>query len=162
MRLSLSENGWFVKKILYVDMDGVLVDFNSGINRLSTKMWESYCSHPEDAPVVFALMDPIPGAVEAINRLADKFDVYILSTAPWNNPSAWSDKLNWVKMHLGKQFEKKLILSHHKELLCGDYLVDDWDKHGSSEFQGEWIQYGSQQFLDWDAVEEYLNRCNSN
>ena len=34
--------------------------------------------------------------------------------------------------------------------------------HGSSEFQGEWIQYGSQQFLDWDAVEEYLNRCNSN
>lgn len=149
-------------KRLYVDMDGVLVDFHSGVNRLNNLTRAAYANDPKNAPGVFALMDPIPGAIEAINRLADNFDVYILSTAPWNNPSAWSDKLNWIKMHLGGQFEKKLILSHHKELLCGDYLVDDWDKHGTSEFQGEWIQYGSQQFPDWDAVEKYLNRCNSN
>lgn len=50
-------------------------------------------------------MDPMPGAIEAINRLADKFDVYILSTAPWDNPTAWSDKLNWVKQHLGNPFQ---------------------------------------------------------
>ncbi len=34
MRLTLSEEGWFVEKTLYVDMDEVLKDFNSGINRL--------------------------------------------------------------------------------------------------------------------------------
>ena len=28
------------EKRLYVDMDGVLVDFNSGVNRLSTRMYE--------------------------------------------------------------------------------------------------------------------------
>ena len=88
MRLTLSEDGWFVKKTLYVDMDGVLVDFNSGINRLSAKMWESYSSHPEDAPGVFALMDPVPGALEALDRLRKKYDIYLLSTAPWNNPLA--------------------------------------------------------------------------
>jgi FMN phosphatase YigB (HAD superfamily) len=82
MRLSLSENGWLLKKTLYVDMDGVLVDFNSGINRLSSKMWESYYSHPEDAPGVFALMDPMPGALEALDRLRKKYDIYLLSTAP--------------------------------------------------------------------------------
>ena len=143
-------------KRLYVDMDGVLVDFNSGVNRLNKMTRAAYANDPKNAPGVFALMDPIPGAIEAINRLDEKFDVYILSTAPWNNPSAWSDKLGWVKQHLGRRFEKKLILSHHKDLLLGDFLIDDWDKHGTSEFQGKWIQFGSPEFPDWDAVEKYL------
>ena len=96
-------------------MDGVIVDFDSGVNRLNTKTLAQYVGKYKNAPGVSALMDPMPGAIDAINRLAYKFDVYILSTAPWDNPTAWSDKLNWVKQHLGKPFEKKLILSHHKE-----------------------------------------------
>ena len=75
---------------------------------------------------------------------------------PWNNPSAWSDKLNWVKRHLGDKFKKRLILSHHKDLVIGDFLIDDWDKHGTSDFQGKWIRFGSPEFPDWDAVEAYL------
>ena len=137
-------------------MDGVLVDFDSGVNRLNAKTRAAYATNPDDAPGVYALMDPMPGAIEAVNRLADKFNVYILSTAPWDNPSAWSDKLGWVKQHLGPRFDKRLILCHHKELLCGDFLIDDRDKHGAAEFQGEWIQFGSLQFPDWNAVEEYL------
>ena len=143
-------------KRLYVDMDGVLVDFDSGVNRLNKMTRAAYANDPKNAPGVFALMDPIPGAIEAINRLDEKFDVYILSTAPWNNPSAWSDKLNWVKQHLGERFKKRLILSHHKDLLRGDFLIDDWGKHGTSNFPGKWIQFGSLEFPDWDAVEEYL------
>ena len=146
------------KKRVYVDMDGVLVDFDSGVNRLNNVTRATYAANPKNAPGVFALMDPIPGAIKAITRLTDIFDVYILSTAPWDNPSAWSDKLNWVKQHLGNEFEKKLILSHHKELLRGDFLIDDWDKHGTSKFQGEWIRFGSSQFPDWDTVEDYLNQ----
>ena len=145
-------------KRLYVDMDGVLVDFNSGVNRLNKMTKAAYANDPKNAPGVFALMDPIPGAIEAINRLDEKFDVYILSTAPWNNPSAWSDKLNWVKRHLGERFKKRLILSHHKDLLRGDFLIDDWDKHGVTDFQGEWIQFGSERFPDWDSIVSYLDQ----
>ncbi len=54
------------EKRLYVDMDGVLVDFNSGVNRLSTRMYELYKGHPDKAPGVFALMDPVPGAIDAV------------------------------------------------------------------------------------------------
>lgn len=118
MKLHLnSEYGIEPPKRLYVDMDGVLVDFNSGVNRLPAKTWEAYKDHPEDAPGVFALMDPIPGAIDAVNKLCEKYDVHILSTAPWDNPSAWSDKLNWVKQYMDPYFTKRLILCHHKELL---------------------------------------------
>lgn len=157
MRLSVSaETSIPPKQRIYVDMDGVLVDFMSGVNRLNAETRAAYASNPDEAPGVFALMDPMPGAIEVIGRLADKFDVYILSTAPWDNPSAWSDKLNWVKQHFGDTFRKKLILSHHKELLRGDFLIDDRDKNGTLEFQGEWIHFGSPQFPDWDTIEKYL------
>ena len=92
-------------------------------------------------PGVFALMDPMPGAVEAFNTLADAFDVYILSTSPWKNASAWSDKLKWVKKYLGEKAWKRLILSHHKNLNHGDFLVDDRDKNGAGEFTGTLIRF---------------------
>lgn len=142
---------------LYVDMDGVLVDFDSGVNRLSSRMSNLYADHPDDAPGVFALMDPVPGAIEAVERLADRFDVYILSTAPWKNPSAWSDKLEWIQMHLSDSFTKRLILCHHKDLLLGDYLIDDSPRNGASEFPGKWIHFGSAEFPDWASVEKWFN-----
>ena len=83
----------------------------------------------DEIPGIFAKFDPVPGAVAAFHELAAHFDVYILSTAPWNNPSAWSDKLEWVKRHfgdeIGKPPYKRVILSHHKHLNHGDYLIDD-------------------------------------
>ena len=59
------------EKRIYVDMDGVLVDFGSGVNRLDDASRAAYATKPKNAPGVFSLMDPIPGAIDAINRLAD-------------------------------------------------------------------------------------------
>ena len=145
------------KQTLYVDMDGVLVDFNSGINRLSAEMMESYSSHPEDAPGVFALMDPIPGALEALDRLRKKYYIYLLSTAPWNNLSAWSDKVNWVKIQMDPYYEKRVILCHNKSLLKGNFLIDDRSGHGAEHFEGEWIHFGSSEFPDWNTVLKHFN-----
>ncbi len=89
-------------KRLYVDMDGVLVDFDSGVARLEPAIRAAYAGHLDDVPGVFGLMDPMPGAIEAFAELARTFDTYILSTAPWRNPSAWSDKVMRVQRHLGE------------------------------------------------------------
>ena len=84
-------------KILYIDMDNVLVDFPSGIARTPEHVQDQYEGRLDEVPGIFYLMDPIPGAIAAYEELATMFDTYILSTAPWGNPSAWSDKLLWVK-----------------------------------------------------------------
>lgn len=144
------------KKILYVDMDNVLVDFQSGIDRLDPDLREKYQEDIDDAPGLFAGMDPVDGAIDAFGTLSGWFDTYILSTAPWNNPSAWTDKLLWVKKHLGKSAHKRLILSHHKHLNAGDYLIDDRPNNGAEYFTGEWIRFGSETYPNWAAVMDYL------
>lgn len=137
-------------------MDNVLVDFPSGIERLPMHIQDEYDGRLDDAPGIFSLMDPIPGAIGAFEQLATIFDIYILSTAPWDNPSAWSDKLLWVKEYLGKSAYKRLILSHHKNLNDGHFLVDDRLKNGVDRFKGEHIHFATPEFPDWESVVDYL------
>ena len=146
----------FDMKRLFFDMDNVLVDFESGIARIDEATKREYEGRLDEVPGIFALMAPIPGAIEAVHRLAEKYDVYILSTAPWKNPSAWADKVAWVTKYLDDVFHKRLILSHHKDFVKGDFLIDDRPKHGAEDFDGEWIPFGSDKFPDWPAVEKYL------
>ena len=144
------------KKILYLDMDGVLADFQSGVDKQSEEVLQKYHKHPDEIPGLFAVLDPVPGAVEAVKALEQFYDIYILSTAPWWNPSAWTDKVLWVKRVFGEVFHKKVIITHHKELCIGDYLIDDRDRNGAAEFKGELIPFGSDRFPDWASVLKYL------
>ncbi len=145
-----------MKKIVYVDMDNVLVDFQSAFKKIDAKTMEAYEEHLDDIPGIFSLMEPMEGALDAFTALAAPFDVYILSTAPWNNHSAWTDKCIWVQKHLGEAAYKRLIISHHKNLNKGDYLIDDRTKNGAGSFEGELILFGSERFEDWEAVLRYL------
>lgn len=104
------------KKRLYFDMDNVLVDFKSGMAKVDAETLAAAGKNPDEIPGIFSLMDPMPGAVEAVPRLAEKYDVYILSTAPWKNPSAWADKVAWVQKYFDDVFRKRLILTHQKEI----------------------------------------------
>ena len=144
------------KKVLYVDMDNVLVNFQSGIDALNEDLKSRYAGCYDEVPNIFAKMQPNEGAIDAMNRLKDKYDICILSTAPWDNPSAWSDKLEWVKRYLGEVCYKRLILSHHKNLNAGDYLIDDRKKNGAADFKGELILFGSERFPNWESVVRYL------
>jgi len=143
-------------KVVYVDMDNVLVDFQSGIDSLSDEEREVYKDNIDNVPGIFSKMQPLDGAIEGYKKLTEYFDVYILSTAPWNNPSAWSDKLLWVQKHLGDIAYKRLILSSNKNLNAGDYLIDDRTANGASDFNGEHIHFLTEKFKNWDDVLNYL------
>ena len=148
-----------MRKILYFDMDNVLVDFLSAEPLLSPQVLKEYKDNLDEVPGIFSLMAPLPGAIDAFNELSQLFDAYILSTAPWENPSAWSDKLLWVKRHLGAAAHKRLILSHHKNLNHGAFLVDDNPKNGADKFVGKHIQFGTEPFPDWPTVTAFLRNA---
>lgn len=149
-----------MKKILYIDMDNVLVDFPTGIERIEERQRIEYEDRLDEVPHIFSKMDPIPGAIEAFHELAELFDTYILSTAPWHNPSAWHDKVVWVQHHLGEPAYKRLILSHNKHLNHGHFLIDDRTKNGAGQFTGEFIHFGQAKFPDWETVRRYLrDKC---
>lgn len=144
------------KKIVYVDMDNVIVDFASAFPLISDKIMQEYDSHKDDIPGIFGKMKPLPDAIEAMKVLYKYFDVYILSTSPWHNDGAWKDKVMWVKKHLPIVGYKRLILSHHKELNACDYIIDDRNKNGVARFKGEHIYFGTSDFPNWKAVLDYL------
>ena len=53
------------KKILYFDMDNVLVNFQSGLDQLSEETLQKYEGQLDNVPGLFALMHPLDGAIEA-------------------------------------------------------------------------------------------------
>ena len=137
-------------------MDGVLVDFQSGIDALGEGLKEVYNERWDECPDIFSKMEPMPGAIDGFNKLSEKYDTYILSAAPWKNPSAWTDKYEWVVGNLMPHAYKRLILSHNKHLNAGDYLIDDRLANGAGRFKGELLQFGTEKFPDWDSILNYL------
>jgi 5'(3')-deoxyribonucleotidase len=144
------------KKRVFVDMDNVLVDFESGLTQVSEDVKKEYEGRLDEIPGLFGMMKPMPSAIEAMHELQKHYDLFILSTAPWKNPSAWSDKVKWVTEYLDDVFHKRMVITHRKDLCQGDYLIDDRGKNGTSEFAGEWIEFGSEKFPDWNSVLAYL------
>lgn len=57
-----------MKKILYVDMDNVLVNFKSGIDKLEKKTYEIYFDNWDEVPGIFGLMEPIKDAIESYKK----------------------------------------------------------------------------------------------
>lgn len=144
------------RRTLYIDMDNVLVDFTSAFAHLSEADHAQYKDRLDEVAGIFSKMRPMPGAVAAFNELCELFDTYLLSTAPWENPSAWSDKLLWVKEYLGQGAHKRLILTHHKNLNRGDFIIDDRTKNGVDKFDGYHIHFGTARFPDWQSVVAFL------
>lgn len=134
-----------MNKILYFDMDGVLVE-KGNLDFQKHKYEKGF----------FLNQKPVEGAVEAFLALSGQYDCYIASTPVWKNQYCWSEKRIWVEKHLGEQAEKRLILLHHKNLLKGDYLIDDSRDHGVEGFEGEHIYFGTDLFPNWPSVVKYL------
>lgn len=95
----------------------------------------------------FALLQPYPGAIAAVEKIAKHHDVYIVSAAT-EGPCA-SEKLAWVKKWLPFLSNKQVILAHHKHLVQGDVLIDDGpynavsyrEAHPDAEIYGIYFPY---------------------
>jgi len=139
-------------------MDGVLVDiFKACETKYGKESISDIGDLLDEDPQLFFEAEPMPGAIEAYNKLIEVFDVYLLTSAPWKSMGATEAKQRWVMKYLGDSADKRMIVSHNKNLMIGDYLIDDRTANGAGEFKGELIQFGTEKYPDWNTVLDYLN-----
>ena len=125
-----------MKKLrIYVDMDGVIADFDKAKKGLSIALQKR-----PDLHVDYLHLDVMPGAEKALSYLNEHHEVFIASTPPWTRPEVWSDKRVWLE-HNFPYLKRKLILTHRKDLLIGDVLIDDSQYRGQPDFKGEWFWF---------------------
>ena len=147
-----------MKKIIYIDMDDVLCHFSKAQKKALVE--NPAIGFPQSQYGFFRKLEPIEGAIDGVDYLLkqEKFDVYILTAPSIHNPSCYTEKREWVEEYLGMEMVKRLIISPHKGLNKGDFLIDDhiFGK-GQENFEGLVIQYGSASYPSWGSILKFLN-----
>ena len=119
-----------MKKTIYIDLDNTLADYLGMCDEMHLIPAEA-----KHTVGFFRKLRPMPGAVEAYDKLNEYFNVYILSTGPWGNSHSLCEKVECIKEHLPSA-HKNIIFSHYKDLCRCDYLIDDSEKNGAKELVG--------------------------
>ena len=117
------------RRTIYLDLDGVLADFDSSVKSQTGKypneqkdddMWKAV----QEIPNFYRHLDKMTGADNFFERIKSiaggyDYDVKILTAIPRKSsmPSASDDKKEWVKEHFGDI-----------EVVLGPYSRDKW-KH---------------------------------
>ena len=70
------------KKILYIDMDNILVNFQSGIDQLDLITKIKYMDRYDEVPGIFAKILTLKNVVESFKELGEHFDKYIYQLLP--------------------------------------------------------------------------------
>lgn len=136
---------------IFVDMDGVIVDFNkfkaiSGLTGDEIKR----------TPLAYLNMEPVPDSIEGIHSLIGMgHEVWLATKPPTGIPQAYADKVAWVLRYL-PELKRKIILTHDKSLLRGDVLIDDRPhKANADKFQGQLIKFGEN--IGWTEVLDIIS-----
>lgn len=150
-----------MKKILYIDLDGVCGNFAKAIFDLSPNTNVAFYTNEVDDiceanPTIFHTLEPIEGAIEAVKELFELFDVLFLSTPMSKVPLSYTGKCVWIQTHFGKSEDRRLVLTHRKDLAIGDIIVDDTTRNGVDKFKGIHIHFASEKFPDWKTTLTHL------
>lgn len=157
------------KKVLLIDMDGVVANFRKYILDNSTITAAEFDSGTEEVsdrvdnfcianPTIFEHLEPIEGAIESVTKLFEHYDIYFCSTPMYLVPESYKSKRIWLEKHFGELASRRLILTHRKDLIKGDILIDDRKVNGADKFDGLFIHFGTKKSNDWYFVFDYLFR----
>ncbi|MCP3924711.1 MAG: hypothetical protein GY714_19215 [Desulfobacterales bacterium] len=144
-------------KIIYIDMDDVLCDYQSGYKYYKLKYPD--IKFPQSIKGFFNDLAPVKNGVATVNKMisSEKYNPYILTAPSTRNPHSYMEKRIWIESHFDYNFTKKLIICPNKGLLKGDILIDDIVAgKGQESFEGDLIHFGSPEFPDWSSVSKIL------
>lgn len=157
------------KQLLFIDMDGVLADFDAShffnereIHRAAHGPHEMYeVGFFESLPV-------IDGARAGIRALlnTNKYDINILTKPVRFSSTSYQEKANWIWKNF-PELGEKLILTQNKTLLSGPsrILIDDskeewgnqWQKYGGSFHHFDY-DHGDQREEWWQIIKQFCTK----
>ena len=142
---------------IFIDMDGVIADFESAAEAEALVKGVTKLSRP-DLFVNYRALGVIDGAIEAVAKLNADHEVFIASTPPWTRPEVWGHKREWIGEHF-PDLKRKIILTHRKDLLIGDVLIDDSRFRGQPDFKGHWFWFNKEwRNKNWKACLEFIKK----
>ena len=144
------------KEIVYVDMDDTICKYTE---HHAAEYSRTNLKYPQSQKGFYLKIVPISGAIEAVNKLNEIFDVWFLTRPSYKNAHCYTEKRLWIEEHFGLEWCNKLILHPDKSLAIGHYLVDD---HPWPGFKGEQLLFGSKKYPNWNKVYNTLLRRYNN
>jgi len=143
------------KKVVLVDMDGVLADIIEKIvGKVNAKFETSY--FPKDVTdwkfscmssiekswvldnlflqdFFFRALPKVPGGIETVSDwiVNEKFEVFFVTSPEERNPSCYYEKWAWLRAAFSEEifeaynFRYRVIFTKDKTAVKGDYLIDD-------------------------------------
>jgi len=147
----IEDAGANIKRIVLVDMDNTLVDWESRFEEMMKQHhpeiplvprekrlnWNHYEDYPKEhqetvkaitcLPGFYEGMKANKGAIEAVEDMVDEGNEVLLVSSPDPNSYAQcsAEKYNWIKKNLGEDWMSKLILTRDKTTVQGHILIDD-------------------------------------
>jgi 5'-nucleotidase len=80
------------------------------------------------SPGFFRDLPVMPDAVETLRQLNQQYEVFIVSAA-MEFPNSLKDKHDWLMEHFPFFTWKQIALTGSKDLVFGDFMIDDHVKH---------------------------------
>ena len=143
---------------VYIDMDGVLADFDKGVQELAGFQRLSQEERDDDkvnamwtavraVPHFYDKLEPMPGAISMFHRIYEEYgercEILTGLPKPYRRiPDAEADKRKWVSRLLSDKIvvntgirEDKVKFCKDKSCILIDDLrsnIDDWEKHGGT------------------------------
>ncbi len=132
-------------KRLIIDMDDVIVDatgqfinyyereFGLRVLRESLNNQDEGHGFPAHHDVIqqfpfrpqfFLTMEPNHGSVEVLEKLNNKYELFIVSAA-MEYPQSLSEKLSWLNQNCPFLTWKQIVFCGSKTAVHGDYMIDD-------------------------------------
>jgi len=154
------------KVIVLVDMDGTIADFDQRALQLMKqrhgKAFDVEHSTLKSFPFAanfdasykrpissmlseenfFRSFQPIDGAIQALKEMQahESIEVFFCTAPIRANPFCASEKMEWIREHLGDDWVARIIITSDKSLVRGDILIDDAPQAKGDSLEPVWEQ----------------------